>query len=100
MNRLVGYLLTFWAIMVGCVLRPRAARCPESFDLRTGVRADGRFECWPRPSGPLDYDGTWGKPDRSVQPEGVIGGRIWCKGGTRPVVVDARAVGCQPGGWP
>lgn len=100
MNHLVGSLLTLWAIAVGCILRPRAARCPQGFDLRTGVRADGRFECWPRPSGPLDFDGIWGKPERSVQPEGVIGARIYCTGGARPIVVDERTVGCQREGWP
>jgi len=77
-----------------CV-RPRTARCPVGFDLRTGVRSDGRFACWPHPVGDPRYDGTWGRPERSVQPPWVIESQLYCTGGTRPIVVDARTVGCQ-----
>lgn len=100
MTRLVGYLLTLWLLALACLARPHRARCPIGYDLRTGIRPSGEFTCWPNPSGPLEWDGTWGRPERSRQPDGVIESRIFCTGGTRPVVVGDREVGCQRGGWP
>lgn len=86
-------------LVVSCLGHPTRARCPIGYDLRTGIRSDGRFECWPSPTGPSEWDGTWARPERSVQPDGVIESRIYCTGGARPIVVDARTVGCQRGGW-
>lgn len=82
---------------------PVHARCPPGHDLRTGIRRSGHYECWPAPreprgwsvsrQGPIrDWDGTWQRPERSVQPAGVLTGRIWC---AEPVVVDERTVGCR-----
>ena len=70
--------------------------CPDGYDLRTGVRRDGHYECWPRPVGDPEWDGTWQRsPDRSRQLGTVIDGRIWCALGSRAVVVDYRTVGCR-----
>lgn len=103
----ISMLLLCWSM----VARPMTAACGEGHDLRTGIRRSGVFQCWPHPVAPAgwnarrfgrieDWDGTFGRPARSVQPAGVITGRIWC--GTRsPIVVraqrdrDARFVGCR-----
>lgn len=78
------------------VIRQSEIRCPRGYDLRTGVRPDGHFECWPSPVGDPEWDGTWQRsPDRSVQPLGVFGNQIHCTGGAHPVIVDFRTVGCQ-----
>lgn len=74
---------------------PSRANCPDGHDLRMGIRRSGDFECWSRPVGDPDYDGTFGKPERSVQPGPVYRGRIYCTGGAQPIVVDYRTVGCQ-----
>lgn len=90
---LVAYLLS----------HPVRASCLPGYDLRTGIRRSGAYECWPAPVAPpgwsprlgpiQDWDGTWLRPERSVQPDGVLTGRIWCLG--VPVVVDERTVGCR-----
>jgi hypothetical protein len=71
------------------------ASCPVGYDLRTGIRRSGHFECWPTPIGDPDYDGTWQRPERSVQSDGVLESRIFCTSGQQPIIVDARTVGCQ-----
>lgn len=80
------------------ILFPPAADvrvCPNGFDLRTGVRPDGHYECLAHPVGDPEWDGTWRRsPDRSEQPSGIVEGRIWCQLGSRAVVVDYRTVGC------
>lgn len=88
-------LVTFALLALAFALRPSAASCPPGRDLRTGIRRDGRFECWSAPVGDPDWDGTWGRPERGVQAEDAIGSRIFCTGGSVPIVVDARRVGCQ-----
>ncbi len=98
---LLDLLCAIATVVVLCcaaVTRPTSARCPWDSDLRTGVRDDGRFICWPHPVGPPgveDWDGTWQRPERSVQPTWRLGGRVYCTGGARPIVVDYRTVGCQ-----
>lgn len=93
------------------VARPTRAECAPGWDLRTGIRRNGCFTCWQHPVAPrgwdagrfgpiADWDGTFGRPERSVQPAGVLEGRIWCGTGAIPIVVlawrdrDARRVGC------
>jgi hypothetical protein len=89
--RLISLLL----LALSCLVRPHAARCPAGRDLRTGIRRDGRFECWSAPRGSVVYDGTFGHPDRSVQRDDAVEARIVCTGGSVPIVVDAVTVGCQ-----
>lgn len=95
--RLLAALCYVLAVMCTRHRCPASARCPVGYDLRTGIRPWGAFECWPHPVGDPDWDGTWRRsPDRSTQPAGVIHGRIYCTGGGRPVVADDGAtVGCQ-----
>lgn len=70
--------------------------CPTGYDLRTGVRRDGRFECWPHPVGDPEWDGTWRRsPDRSTQSDAIVRNRIICTGGAHPIVIDYKTVGCQ-----
>lgn len=81
---------------------PSTRNCPTHHDLRTGVRERGAYECWPTPSiAPgqtleqyLDNDGTFGRPERSVQSARILRGLVYCTGGSRPIVVDYRTVGC------
>lgn len=88
-------LLTVVVLCLSMVVRPHHARCPVGWDLRTGIRQDGRFDCWRHPVGDKNWQWSLGRPDRSVQPAGVVGGKIWCTSGQRAVVIDDRAVGCQ-----
>lgn len=95
---LLAAIATLAILCCSFVVRPTHARCPWDLDLRTGVRPDGRFTCWPHPSGPRgveDWDGTWERPERSHQPSWRLGGRVFCTGGSRPIVVDYQTVGCQ-----
>jgi hypothetical protein len=92
--------LVFWlflgAIMIGAgyFLHPSRAQCPPQWH-NNGIRPSGAFDCTRTPVGDPDWDGTHGRPDRSVVPPGRIPGRIYCTGGMHPIVVDDRAVGCQ-----
>lgn len=83
-------------IMLAFPPPPATRVCPEGYDLRVGVRPDGRYQCWPRPVGDPEWDGTWQRsPDRSRQVGSIVDGRIWCPLGSRAVVVDYRTVGCR-----
>lgn len=82
------------------VTRPRTARCGVGMYVN-GVRPSGLYECRRVPGGNPLYDGAAGYPNRTVNRPGWCRGRIWCTGGTHPIVVlarrdrDARIVGCQ-----
>lgn len=99
----MAIVASFVTLALCAVLRPTLARCPFDMDLRTGVTPDGSFECWPHPSkraGMSDseyreYDGTFGKPERSVQASWMLAGRVYCTGSTRPIVIDWHTVECE-----
>lgn len=74
--------------------RPRVAWCPPDWYVN-GVRPSGLYECRRAPGGEPLYDGAAGYPDRTVDRPGWLVGRIYCTGGSRPVVVTERVVGCQ-----
>lgn len=84
--------------------RPARARCPWDTDLRAGVRVDGRFECWRHPVAPArwspadgaveEWDGTFGRAERSLQPGGVLEGRVYCTNGRHPEQ-DGTSVWCS-----
>lgn len=88
-------LVSLALLALAFAVRPQRAVCPAGHDLRTGIRRSGAFRCWPAVVGPMDDDGTFGRPERGVQPDGVIESRVYCTGGSVPIVVDARTVGCQ-----
>lgn len=90
MTALQVLALAFW-VRAACADR---AQCPTGHDLRMGIRSTGDFECWPTPVGNPEWDGTFQRPDRSVQPRHVTAGRIYCTNGARPIVIDYRTVGC------
>jgi len=87
---IIGVLLAIAAQ----VLRPHHAACPGHWH-NNGIRPSGEFLCTQNPVGDPDYDGTYGRPDRSVVPSGCLYGRLHCTGGQHPIVVDDRTVGCQ-----
>lgn len=89
------WLASLGLLLIATLVQPTAASCPPGRDLRTGIRRDGRFECWSAPVGDPDWDGTWNRPERGVQADDAISSRIFCTGGSVPIVVDARRVGCQ-----
>lgn len=82
-------------IAIAFVVRPQRARCPDRHDLRTGIRRSGAFECWPAVRGDPEYDGTWGKPERGIQPPGIVAGQIYCRAPAIPIVLDNRTVACR-----
>jgi hypothetical protein len=91
-------------LSMAMALRPARARCPDGWGLDTGVRRNGSFECWSPP--PAECASSM--PGRSSDecharfPDPVhIDSQIYCTGGTQPIVVDERTVGCQPrgGSW-
>ncbi len=95
----VGCLwLTLVMLCCSGLVRPRVARCPVGFYVN-GVRPSGVYECRRVPGGNPLYDGAAGYPDRTVDRPGWYRSRIWCTGGSVPIVVledrEARTVGCS-----
>lgn len=88
-------LLSLLCLAIAALCRSTSARCPGDLDLRTGVRQDGQFACWPHPVGDPEWDGTYLRPERSVQATWVLEGRVYCTGMTRPTVVDWQTVRCS-----
>lgn len=88
-------LVSTLVLVAGRVIRPTHAQCPV-FWHNNGIRPSGTFGCTRNPVGDPEWDGTYQRqPDRSVVPPGEIDGQIYCTGGTHPIVVDDRTVGCQ-----
>lgn len=86
-------------LLVASVTHPRSAKCPPGWALLTGIRESGRFACYPPAIGDDYRDARGIVHDDSYQPPGELDGQIYCTGGTRPIVVDYRTVGCQREGW-
>ena len=83
-------LLLLWCFAT----RPTSWRSPAGWYVE-GVRPDGRLDMRPSPGGDPDDDGTWQHPDVTPDDPRAIDARIYCTGGARPVIVDARVAGCQ-----
>jgi hypothetical protein len=67
------------------------ARCPEGWSVN-GIRPDGSYECLsPIPRGCGEPVGD----SPPCPPTTLSRGRIYCTGGSVPIVVDNRTVGCQ-----
>lgn len=86
--------LTVAITVLAFLHHPTRAACPTGW-IAQGVDPSGVFCCTPAPVGDPNFDGTFGHPDRSVQPPGVVCGRIYCTGGARPIAIGALTVGCQ-----
>lgn len=96
--------LAFVSMVLLCITfatHPIRARCPAGWGLDTGVRRDGSFECWSPPASEC-RDAMPGRASDECHarfPAPVhIDSQIRCTGGTEPIVVDERTVGCQRGG--
>jgi len=90
----IGSLVSVLTLCIALVLHPVRASCPLGWH-HDGVRRTGNFACTRNPVGDPEWDGTYGRPDRSVVPPGELRGRIYCTGGAVPIVVDDRTVGCM-----
>jgi hypothetical protein len=89
-------IVSVLTILVCCALQPTHARCPRGWYLDDGVRRSGVYTCGRDLVGDPNRDGTYGRPDISVKPPGEIWGRIYCTGGSHPIVSDDNVtVGCQ-----
>lgn len=91
--------LSLVTITAASICHPQRATCPPGMYLSTGVRAvdgplggRGSFSCAFPPGSP-DWSGTG--PDRGASYPGDLRGRIYCTGGSHPIVVNERTVGCQ-----
>lgn len=92
-------LLALLAFFAAAVLRPPRMRCLPGFHA-DGVRRSGYFEC-ARPYGCRDMRGPRGGWTSTCDGEDRYGGKLWCTGGTEPILDrDGCTVGCQRGGWP
>ena len=88
-DTVVGVIVSIGLFMAAIVIHPSRARCPRGYVLDMGIREDGVYSCAP------ELRGTDAKP---YQPPGFYQSRIYCTGGTLPVITDeGRTVGCQRG---
>jgi hypothetical protein len=94
-------LLTIIVMLISMATHPQHARCPPGFvvgNIRTSSQIEprGTYTC-DRPALGGDDDVKTGKNTARPQP-GQIRGRIYCTGGTSPIVVadpEVRTVGCS-----
>jgi hypothetical protein len=93
----IDVVVSFFAVMVlllTVVLCRDHERCPDGWWVE-GVRPSGVYDCRHVPVGD-DVRLPGGLvEDRSVQPPGVLDGRIFCVAGSEPRVIDARTVACR-----
>lgn len=93
-----GALAGVIAIMTAIVAHPTRGECPKPGWYVDGVPADGHYQCFRVPVGDDERLPNGHVVDHSVQPDGVIDGRVFCQpGATIPVVVDYRTVECRKG---
>lgn len=79
---IVSIALLTWSMAT----RPQKAQAPPGWYFSEGIRTSGDYAIKRSPPG--------GENDDPELP-GTIRGRLHCTGGTRPIVVHYRAVGCQ-----
>lgn len=95
---ILGPVVSIALIAIACVMHPvrhiTRAQCPPTMFVN-GIRPSGFFQCLPKPGGDPDDDGIIGHPDLAADPDGELYGRLWCTGGSHPIIVDSRTVGCQ-----
>lgn len=97
----VGAFLASVLLCIACAfVRPTRGECPPGWYVLDGVRTSdswrgqrGSFSCQRPPLGG-DDDTLTGKQTAVDQP-GVLYAQIHCTGGTLPIVVNERIVGCQ-----
>ena len=85
-------------VIVSLFVRPERAQCPPGWFVE-GVRRDGGTHCRRViPDDPLDWPGDdrRDRGRRDVKPDDTsLPMQIYCTGGSVPIVVDERTVGCQ-----
>jgi hypothetical protein len=97
-DRVFCALITTIGLMFSSIVRPERVIAPVGWYVE-GVRPTG--ETVVRPSPPPNCEEPVPPHDGPCPPDDrEIGVRVHCTGGTRPIVVNERVVGCQPGGWP
>ena len=94
---IVEAILSLTSIMlfvVAIAIYPSSATCPPGTYLGEGIRRTGDFACYStitaccgEPKGPCEGIPC---PEQKIERS-----RIYCTGGSRPIVVDYRSVGCQ-----
>ncbi len=91
LTSIASIVCLLWAMAT----HPTKAQCPKGWWLPYGVRETGEYRCLPVSVGG-DDDVLTGK-DTGYQPLGEIRSRIYCTGGTRPIIDQrtGRGVGCQ-----
>lgn len=90
-ERLASTLLAVVVSTFGC---PDHARCVAGWYLN-GVRPSGEFECRPV-LGDAASDLDDARARRDFHDERAVRGRIYCTGGSHPVIgADGASVGCQ-----
>lgn len=92
LESLLMVALTWAIIAIAAVADPRRANCPAGWHVE-GVRPSGATTCRRAPQIDTAED------DAHPEPDPAYGIAIHCTGGTSPIVVDERTVGCQRGGW-
>ncbi len=101
LETILAWFVSMFLVIVTSIARPTSARCPDGFYLSEGIRTQplgrepvGSFACERPPIGG-DDDVLTGKSTARSRP-GVIRSRIYCTGGTIPIVRrDGVTVGCQ-----
>jgi hypothetical protein len=85
-------LVAIVALCIGIVTQPTTATCPRGWTI-DGVRPTGVSRCTPAPP---PNCGEPVPPYNQPCPDDAreLPMRIWCTGGSRPIVVNERTVGC------
>jgi hypothetical protein len=80
-------LLTVVALCYAAATQPESARCPPGTILLTGIRRSGSFTAWTPGRGVEARTKKGTLVERvSEPPAPVVKSRIYCTGGTQPVV--------------
>lgn len=95
-------MLLVLVVVGGALLRPQSATCPpgsyvEGVGTGDTYRPAGRTQCL---SVEPDYDCSGANSCHGRAPRWRVPMQIHCSGGTQPIVVSDRVVGCQHGGYP
>jgi hypothetical protein len=81
-------------LAIGALKRPTRAQCASN-EFVEGVRRDGSSWCVRSPTGPeIDCRGAR-RCYSNETPVYTTPIKIYCTGGSQPIVVDHRTVGCQ-----
>lgn len=87
MIKVACFLVSLVVIANSTLARPTRATCPAGWWVN-GITPAGYFACYL-----TELTREW--PPIDAEPTAVIGSRIYCTGGSHPIVVSARVVGCQ-----